>query len=129
MDENKMVVHIGKKTGKVLKEKREYLSMSLEEAASLTGITPGYLSLVEHGRRNLKMVELDKLLEILKMDLDHLIDKEQMALEQKIIDSFDELNTHDMKMLLNTCDFLLKSKSGTQMKKNIFIIYPSKSEN
>jgi len=106
-----MVVNIDSKLGSRLRARRVFLNLPLEEVASEINLTPGYLALVERGRRSLKLEELSRLLDILKLNLDDLVDEEQFFLEQEIINSFEQLNNDDLRIVLKICKLLISPES------------------
>jgi len=115
-----MVVNIDCKFGSHLRARREFLRLSLEEVSSAINLTPGYLALVEQGRRSLKLDELYGLLDILKLTLDDHVDMEQFFLEQEIINSLEQLNNDDLRIMLNICKLLINSETKHRQTNSMF---------
>lgn len=68
------------KVGEIIKAKRQEKKISLVEFAGMTGISPGYLSQLENGKKtNPNLEVLQKIIKELELDLDMLLGRESPA--------------------------------------------------
>lgn len=105
-------LRINKKMGKRIKEKRHLQKMSLERAASLSGLTPSYLSLIEQGQGYIQIKELVLLMEGLDITLDELSNEESFS-AQELIDNLDKFDIDKLEVLSALSNEILNLKTYT----------------
>lgn len=57
-----------------IKERREELKLSLDQVSEFIGTTPGYLALIECGKRIVMTIDMIKLAEILECKIEDFFD-------------------------------------------------------
>lgn len=85
--EQLMVLHYNEKqfkkhVGEVIREKRQSMKMSLEELSSLASISPGYLGLIERGKRAGQLSTLIRLCAALSCSISELIDIKELDYDE-----------------------------------------------
>lgn len=103
--------------GSRLKEAREYLNISQEEAAKWIGIARSAISLIESGSRKLETTELSSLAKLYQKPASYFIDGKSQGLESDDIKalarSYSGLSDEDKTELLQFSEFLsMRSKKG-----------------
>lgn len=96
--------------GQKLKEAREYLKISQEEAAKVAGVSRSAISLIESGSRSLKSVELSALAKLYQHPVSYFLgeitDIKQDEGIQALARSFTGLSKADKEELLRFSEFL-----------------------
>ncbi len=70
--------------GRRISERRREIGLSQKEVAALAGMSVAYLSLIEHDKRTVGGLRLQKLAEALKTELDGLSSSSDMRVEQEL---------------------------------------------
>ncbi len=101
--------------GQRLKETREYLKISQEEAAQAAGVPRSAISLIESGGRSLKSVELSALAKLYQQPVSYFMgedgDVQQDEGVQALARSYKGLSDEDKDELLRFSEFLaMRSK-------------------
>jgi len=101
--------------GQRLKETREYLKISQEEAAKAAGVPRSAISLIESGARSLKSVELSALAKLYQQPVSYFLGEEEGIQQdegvQALARSYSGLSEGDKEELLRFSEFLaMRSK-------------------
>lgn len=100
--------------GKNISERRCSLNLSLEELAEKMKTSPGYVGLVEKGRRSFTVLQMITLSEIFGVSLDELVtpqNTENWLQIAKIITYLRQMNGSDIEQVICLCESATKQKS------------------
>lgn len=100
--------------GKSIRERRLSLNLSLEEIAEKMNTSPGYVGLVEAGRRSFSVVQMITLTNILGVTLDELVptnDLENWPQIATIITYLHQMEGTDIERVIRLCENALKQTS------------------
>lgn len=105
--------------GMRLKETREYLKISQEEAAKVAGVSRSAISLIESGVRSLKSVELAALSKLYQQPVSYFLGEEEEVQQdegvQALARSYSGLSKEDKEELLRFSEFLaMRSKKDKE---------------
>lgn len=112
---------INKAFGENIHNRREFMNLTHEELAEKIGVTPGFLALVERGRRSLEIEKLLELSDALEISVDALLSikgtsaQDDNALWPGIEEIFAYLQRMDkdgIEKIVNVCKQMLEKQDA-----------------
>lgn len=103
--------------GKNIRERRISVNLSLDDLAEKMKTSPGYVALVERGRRSFTVLQMITLAEIFDVSIDELVqtdNSESWPLITRIIAYLRQMNGTDIEQVISLCERASKEKSCTQ---------------
>ncbi|HBF4772691.1 HTH-type transcriptional regulator [Clostridioides difficile] len=110
--ENKILIQIGNR----LKKQRKELDLTLEDIATLTGLSKGYISNIEKGIKSPSLITFIKLINALNVSSDRILKNENKISKLQITtdninEIFNDLDEKELNLLIDIIKSIKKNRN------------------